>query len=124
MLLVFCASASAYARIDSRCILRANTPYSGGGSTYVVSGEVDCSGYGIQDTYMDVCSGVYNSNGNWYTVSGSCVGAEEDAEINFQYKYLSATNGHEYRSETYGANYSDGGRDALYNSSGYTCGCQ
>lgn len=119
---VFASSAAAYARIDSRCILRANTPYWGGGSSYVVSGAVDCTGYGTQDTYMDVCSGVQNGS-SWFTVSGSCVGAESYTDYNFQYKYINGTQGHVYRSQTYGANYSDGNANALYNSSGFTCGC-
>lgn len=114
--------ASAYKRIDSRCILRAEEPYYGGGGQYVVAGEVDCHDYGFVESRIEVCAQVYNANGNWYTVSGSCKKSPwEYREINFEYNNVVGVNGHEYR--TLDKAWLEDGAFAEYESSGFTCGC-
>jgi hypothetical protein len=114
-------AASAYERIDSRCILRAYEPFWGGGEQYVVSGEVDCSGYGFVESQLEVCSQVYNPTYNkWYTVTGSCVTTPyRYAEINEEEKYETGVRGHVYRTWDWGYLPSDG-KSATYESSGFT----
>ncbi len=116
-------AASAYVRINSRCILRAFEPFWGGGSDYFVSGEVDCSGYGAVESKLEVCSQVYNADGKWYTVSGSCVTTPwEFIAGNWEGNYVKGVNGHTYRTWDKGWLASDGA-SAEYESSGFTCGC-
>jgi hypothetical protein len=113
--------ASAYERIDSRCILRAYEPFWGGGESYVVSGEVDCSGYGFVESQLEVCSQVYNPTYNkWYTVKGSCVTTPvRYAVINEEEKYETGVRGHVYRTWDWAYLPSDG-KSATYESSGFT----
>ena len=114
-------AASAYVRIDSRCILRAYQPYwtdyySG---FYHVSGEVDCSGnsYPVKSE-IEVCSQVYNgSTGQWYTVSGSCGTETTTAYVNYLSRGIQGVCGHEYRTWDWGY-LTDDGASATYTSSG------
>ena len=122
MLLAGASSASAYVQIDSRCILRAYTPWSQNYTgPYYVSGEVDCSGNSYPvPSQIEVCSQVYNSSTNqWYTVSGSCAETNVITEYVNQLTILeSGVCGHEYRTWDWGY-LADDGASATYTSSGY-----
>ncbi|MGH2882970.1 MAG: hypothetical protein ACRDPA_09795, partial [Solirubrobacteraceae bacterium] len=109
--LVGASSASAYVRIDSRCILRAFVPYTTGEpgtSGYTVSGAVDCTGYGNVWSEIQVCSQVANGS-QWFTVSGSCYppsGQGGDTLAYTNYNSLALAEGgvcdHVYRSWDWG----------------------
>ncbi len=67
------ASASAYTRINERCILRVFAPEGTGGGGFGYGGAVDCSGYGNVWTTIDLCAEVQNTvTGKWYVINGSC----------------------------------------------------
>jgi hypothetical protein len=116
-------TAGAYKRINSLCILRAEKPYWGGGSDYVVEGEVDCTeAHQLVQSTIEVCAQVHNANGNWYTVSGSCVKHNEYGAFNYDANYVAGVNGHEYRTWDKGW-LPEFGQGAEYESAGFTCGC-
>jgi hypothetical protein len=125
-LVVGVPTAAAYKIIDDRCILRAYVPsWDGNPGGYVVSGEVDCSGWGNEHTQIQVCGQVYNPSvyPYWFTVNGSCsTSPVVYMPINYWYNDVGGVQGHEYRSWDWGDDI-DLNATATYNSSGYTCGC-
>lgn len=65
--------ASAYKRINEKCILRVYEPVSFGEPTMVYGGEVDCEANGPTWSEVEACLEVQNTvTGKWYVVTGTC----------------------------------------------------
>jgi hypothetical protein len=121
------ASASAYVRIDSKCILRVTTPYyiSSNGS-FLSDGAVDCTGYGALHLQIQVCPQVFNPDVSpyWFTKNNDCVySGTVYTDYAEDYKYVTDwAAGHQYRAWDWGEDNSTGATNT-YSSSSFTCGC-